>query len=382
MRKFCYLVGVVLMMGAGACDTTGKKYAADVLVIKHIQLEPATGTCFFDGADAGVKNAAITIDTASVQETRIMNAIMGFTGLPQNFKLYRGNINRAIATSVNKQRVIIYNKALFQSMGVLDSAYWSAMFILAHEIGHHLAYNLSDTAGLATAELQADMFAGALLFKMGADSNQVTAVFYRGVISESDANKNRPSITKRMAVVKQSWQDAAQLRYHAVIPPPMDDDLKVHEFTERNLIFNAVGNSYFDAYPVQGQDSLLLLDHFGLLKHIGGTVLQVREVTGNNDYASEVPSAEFVEKTKNVTRLKVDVLVTSIDTTGQHVPAPFEADHNYGFDIFYEARVSTDRVKDLFNFFKPGRQFSFSVINLRRETGDAPAYVIVHASAF
>ena len=102
-----------------------------------------SGACYFDDIDSIEKKTRIKIDTPSKREVQEIKDIMAYAGLPQNFTVYRGDISNAMATTIGNQRLIVYNKDLFTRMDGSDSSYWSSLFILAHEIGHHLAYNMS-----------------------------------------------------------------------------------------------------------------------------------------------------------------------------------------------------------------------------------------------
>jgi hypothetical protein len=180
--------------------------------------------CYFDDVDSIKKKLKIKIDTASKKESEEINTIMSYVGLPQNFTIYRGDIDNAMATVLNNERLIIYNKNLFTRIDDMDSSYWSSLFIIAHEIGHHLAYNISDTTNSIKAELEADIFAGSILFKMGADSNQVISAVNSRFISNTKDTKTHPSKYKRITAVKNSWMTASVLRYQSAIPPEPDDD--------------------------------------------------------------------------------------------------------------------------------------------------------------
>ncbi len=346
MNKYCSFFLVMIFIVS--CNNTGN----DDKAINPAGLNINARACYFDDVDSITKKTTIKLDSPGRHEIEEINKLMKFTGLPLNFTIYRGNVKTAMATLLNDQRVIVYSKDLFTGMSILDSSYWSAMFIIAHEIGHHLAYNISDTTNLHDTELAADIFASSVLYSMGADSNQVLYALSSGIISNDGDTKTHPAISKRIAAVKQSWYRAARMRYQAVAPPTADDELMVKEFTERNLAFNAIGNNYFYNMFTKDDDKQKVINYFDPVRNLEGTILDVKKT--RHHYTD----ADF----KKVVQLKMTILVTHIDKVDQH--ETFRENHRYGYEVFYEPKLRTDRIKDLYDFFKAGRRIKFDVINL------------------
>ncbi|WP_390886604.1 M48 family metalloprotease [Lacinutrix neustonica] len=79
--------------------------------------------------------------------------------MPLNFKIYRANINNAVATIINDERYILYDSKLLDLANNQTASFWSSISILAHEIGHHLSgHTLNQMTDNHTAELEADKF--------------------------------------------------------------------------------------------------------------------------------------------------------------------------------------------------------------------------------
>lgn len=235
MRNFTIqLICLSGLLLAGCADNTEVTSRPDPVFVAPTKAKPGRlnieeRVCYFSDVDSAVKKMDIILDSADAREIELVNSIMQYAGLPSNFSIYRGNIDNALATMVNNQRLIIYNKDLFATLDRLSNTYWSSVFILAHEIGHHLAYNISDTIHTIKAELDADIFAASILYKMGADTAQTILAVNSRFISNTRDTKTHPSKAKRIEAIRQSWINANQLGKDMAIPPqPYDQDAEIH----------------------------------------------------------------------------------------------------------------------------------------------------------
>ena len=117
-----------------------------------------------------------------------VNKILSVIGASQKPVLQAcNNINNAIAAVYKGKRYILYDRDFMNSISEGTNKYWSNMFILAHEIGHHInghsldialyAFEIIDPISLEekrNQELEADEFAGFILAKLGASLNQTS----------------------------------------------------------------------------------------------------------------------------------------------------------------------------------------------------------------
>lgn len=301
-----------------------------------------SSACFLNDKDFIEKDKNIIIHLPSKLETEQIKYLMQFTGLPQNFKIYSGNINSAIATHYNNEQLIIYNKRLFASLDTTNNPYWITIFILAHEIGHHLAYNISDTSNFANAELQADQFAGNLLYNMGADSNQVVLALNSPLISNIKQNK-----LERINAVKKGWHLGYKYRYQSVTPPPIDDVLDIEDFDEHTLLFNSKWKE--DIFSeIDGNDTALIYTAFGRVEKLKGIILEVLKK----------------EITKEIVHLELLVLITNNQQT-----AYYEENNKYEFNIDYEINGGTKSINNFLKLFKQGRRLEFDAMFLMRCDG-------------
>ncbi len=310
-----------------------------------------SNACFFSNDDTIKKK--IIIKNPDIKDLEQINSIMKFTGLPQNFSIYSGNIQNAMATIVNNQRVIIYNKNLFENKNEINNSYWSSLFIMAHEIGHHLAANISDSSNFINAELEADRFAGNILYNMGADSNQVLAALSSTIIINKTSHKTKPSTDKRITTVKASWLNANKNRYESVIPPTADEELDVKEFTEKNLVFNSKWNEYRfeNNTSKKALDTLKILNEFAPCKKLKGIIIDVQKIP--ND-----PPERF---SKDLIQLKIIIKIIRNEATCK---SDFPEDEKVEFDVDYETITGITNKTNFLNLFVLGRRIEFDVLFL------------------
>ena len=142
---------------------------------------------------------------------RILNTI----GASKNFVLTPcSKISNAVATAYKGERYILYDSE-FMKLINLNTNDWSSLFILAHEVGHHInghsldillyAGDVIETKSLSKKrqqELEADEFAAFVLAKLGASLSQLTDVIK--VISDDsdDTYSTHPKRSKRLKSVE------------------------------------------------------------------------------------------------------------------------------------------------------------------------------------
>ena len=146
-----------------------------------------------------------------------LNNILSVIGASKRFVLQEcSNINNAIALTFNGVRYIMYDPEFMKSLSRSDK--WSNMFILAHEVGHHinghtvdaLASNSSNQVSLPTSrtqELEADEFAGFVLGRLGADlSDALSGVEL--LSDEDDTYSTHPRRSKRIEAIKKGFNES------------------------------------------------------------------------------------------------------------------------------------------------------------------------------
>ena len=146
-----------------------------------------------------------------------LDRILEVVGLSKNFVLAPcSDINNAVAVSFKGVRYILYDPE-FMSMLSSDTSNWTNLFILAHEVGHHVnghsldlvlyAGEIVDAPELKKKreqELEADEFAGFILAKLGASLNQ-TISSVSNLSNEDDTYSTHPKRDKRISAINNGF---------------------------------------------------------------------------------------------------------------------------------------------------------------------------------
>ena len=145
---------------------------------------------------------------------------MSVIGASKRFVLQPcSNINNAIAASYKGIRYIFYDRDFMSSVNSGNN--WKNLFILAHEVGHHInghsldlvlyAVEVVEPKTLANKrkqELEADEFAGFILGKLGATLEQTSAAMNLIASNKDDTYSTHPSKSKRLAAINKGYNKA------------------------------------------------------------------------------------------------------------------------------------------------------------------------------
>ena len=150
----------------------------------------------------------------STQAEQLVASILDPIGLPQKFIVSEcKDIQNAMAITHEGNRYIIFDPDFVA--GYLKDAgdgLWMKKAILAHEIGHHLCgHTLRGTKSLAqkrNLELEADEFAGFMLFKLGASEREALLAVNRYGRSGDDSGSTHPNKEKRKTAVLSGYSRA------------------------------------------------------------------------------------------------------------------------------------------------------------------------------
>jgi hypothetical protein len=134
-------------------------------------------------------------------------------GLARNFQLEScPDVEYCNAFEVDGVRVVRYNPSFVKDMRRKTGSTWSAVFLLAHEAGHHyLGQNINfhndTTKNYAISrkyELQANEFAGFVLARLGATLGE-TACITRA-LCEGDETTHYPTKAQHLSSIKTGWE--------------------------------------------------------------------------------------------------------------------------------------------------------------------------------
>jgi len=147
--------------------------------------------------------------SADNQANSALYRITEAAGIPKNFKLVAGNVPNACATMVynpstnSYDRYIIYNQTFMQKL-VNNTNDWTALSILAHEVGHHLSgHSLQSLGSRPDLELEADKFSGFILQKLGATIEETQLAV--NLLTQETYSKTHPPKSARLAALANGW---------------------------------------------------------------------------------------------------------------------------------------------------------------------------------
>ena len=152
--------------------------------------------------------------TSDSKADNALDRILSVIGASKRFVLQPcNNINNAVATSYKGIRYILYDRDFMNSLDFGDN--WSNLFILAHEVGHHInghsldillyaaeAVEPETLANKRKQELEADEFAGFILAKLGATLEQTSLSINLVSSEKDDTYSTHPSKSKRLASIE------------------------------------------------------------------------------------------------------------------------------------------------------------------------------------
>ena len=146
----------------------------------------------------------VQIPNAQEMLAEIMNVI----GLEPNFELKEANVQNVEASISHRKRYILYNPGYISWINNATNDKWAAFSLLAHEIGHHLnGHTIRRSGSRPALELEADEFAGFVLYKLGASLEQSQEVM--NFIANTTASKTHPARASRMRAIENGWNKAA-----------------------------------------------------------------------------------------------------------------------------------------------------------------------------
>ena len=166
-------------------------------------------SCSFAGEETA---ADIYIDDPTKEAKTIVEKIMKANILPQNFIIKSATCKNALATTDGNNRYILYSTSFLENFKKEANTKWAAYCVLAHEIGHHLSNHDLTEKNLQKRkiyELQADKFAGGVLFRLGATLEQAQAGV--NTFSLENESSTHPSKRQRLESLAKGWVDAKEM---------------------------------------------------------------------------------------------------------------------------------------------------------------------------
>ena len=166
---------------------------------------------------------------------------MQFQGLEPSFVLKAANVPNAVAAIKGTQRLILYNQQFMMRVRDTTQTDWSAISILAHEVGHHLqGHTLQRGGSRPEIELEADKYSGFILERMGAPLDEAKAAIR--LITTEEGSKTHPGRQARLAAITNGWIKGRDLFPDTKPPPdpkPLPDPIKNPALPETQPVYVA-----------------------------------------------------------------------------------------------------------------------------------------------
>ena len=189
----------------------------------QISLNSGSFVCNYTGGKL-TPNVICSPKTASSGHAeRVVDRILKPIGLLRNFKVIEcANTDNCFATVLKGQRFIVYDAAFMTQIEEETETDWSAISIMAHEIGHHLqGHTIDGTGGQPLKEIEADKFSGFVLHQLGASLDE-SSVAVRA-LGDEHATPTHPAKPARIEAIRKGWLEAEAMypksRNFAKTPP-------------------------------------------------------------------------------------------------------------------------------------------------------------------
>jgi hypothetical protein len=144
------------------------------------------------------------------EATKVFKDILKCTGVPGMIERVAiratpDTPNAAANIDKDNKRYIFYNATFMQQLRTNSGTYWSMIYVVAHEMGHHIAGHLDFTGQNHQVELEADRFAGFILRCMGATHDESIAGI--NFVASPQATESHPAVAHRVQAISLGWRD-------------------------------------------------------------------------------------------------------------------------------------------------------------------------------
>lgn len=172
------------------------------------QLLEIQHSCSFDGEERQTEFYAFD---ASAEADQIVGRIVKAVNLSKNFVVKSADCKNALATVKGRDRYILYNTTFLEKFKQDARTKWAAYCVLAHEIGHHLNNHdieTDDSKKRKIMELEADRFAGGVMFTLGATLDEAQAGIE--MLQTQGESATHPPARARAEAIANGWKNSQE----------------------------------------------------------------------------------------------------------------------------------------------------------------------------
>ncbi len=169
---------------------------------ESIRIDPE----YYCAAEPGSVPERLNTFPPTPRAERAIEEIVDLVGLgTSGWRLLASSQAKASASmdSVTGERRIVYNEDFIRNLRGESDSVWANVAILAHEVAHHLNNHLQtgDSETRQIEELEADRFAGYVLFRKGASEEATQRVFR----TLGGGRGGYPPVADRVAAARNGW---------------------------------------------------------------------------------------------------------------------------------------------------------------------------------
>lgn len=142
----------------------------------------------------------------------MIDNIVALVGLQNRFEIksmknYNNCSALCVSNETGESRYLQFDRDFLEAYEKQTANKWFVIGVVAHEIAHHLnGHSLDGVGSRPNKELEADEFAGFVLFKLGATLEEAQGIF--SFLNDTEGPPTHPIKVKRYAAVKTGWQKA------------------------------------------------------------------------------------------------------------------------------------------------------------------------------
>jgi len=183
-----------------------------VLALFSYTLQAQTDAHAAEGFSCGYHGEGFIVAKAqefrsNAEAEQVVSDIVAVVGIRPNFSVQAASIDNAAAMVRGDRQYLLYNPKFIQSIIKSTSTNWSAISIMAHEIGHHLnGHTLKAGGSRPKMELEADEFSGFVLRKMGATLKEAQAAM--SLLASDYGSATHPAKYQRLSAIEKGWHRA------------------------------------------------------------------------------------------------------------------------------------------------------------------------------
>lgn len=181
-------------------------FGADAQLVRNHEEEGGVRGFHSSGMGQRITRSFESDGEARAEFLRIFAAIgLGWMSARITLRASAETSNAAAFIGKDGERFVFYNASFMQKIKQKTNEHWTLVSILAHEVGHHLAYHTEVTGRDHEFELEADYFSGFVLRRLGASLDQSQAAMRE--ISPKEVSPTHPGLDQRLQVITIGWTD-------------------------------------------------------------------------------------------------------------------------------------------------------------------------------